>query len=72
VLAEEAEAIDIAANRDAPITDATTVTRGHGPEPKRRDVVASPISHLDEVTEFAPRPLDSRGLSGAAAFCGAC
>jgi uncharacterized protein YbaP (TraB family) len=54
VLAEEAEAID--ANRDAPITDETTVTRGHG-RSKTLQVRLNP----DELEELE-RVAASRGL----------
>jgi hypothetical protein len=54
VLAEETEAID--ANRDAPITDATTVTRGHG-RSKTLQVRLNP-DELDELERAAA----NRGL----------
>ena len=54
LLAEEAEAID--ANRDAPITDATTVTRGHG-RSKTLQIRLNP----EEIEELE-RVAASRGL----------
>ncbi|MGO9155861.1 hypothetical protein [Mycobacterium sp.] len=54
LLEEEAEAID--ADRDAPITDATTVTRGHG-----RSKTLQIRLHPEELVELE-RVAASRGL----------